>query len=120
MKWEQWLTEREQLDETYARTYSPTIDGEPFNPPTISAAETQIMHMASMVFSSFGVDPQFESIRQDVLKARQLMDDAAKALGRNADELRNVPHKYSPQGRDKETGQELGQTMAQPDRDLAA
>ena len=75
-------------------------DGPPLEPHTISAAENQIRILARNIRTTFNHDPNFVRFRDVLLKATNLMDDAAGIIGHAAMQdqdtldLRVKPHKY--------------------------
>lgn len=76
--------------------YRPEIDGPPLNPHTISGAEVQIKQLASNIRTSFGLDPQWQDHKQRIIKAMNLLDQAAGLLddGTMGGKMRNTPHQY--------------------------
>jgi hypothetical protein len=77
-------------------SYNQSIDGPPLQPHTISGAEVQIRQLASNIRTTFNLDPQWKDHQQQILKATQLLDQAADMLddGSMGGDLRNAPHKY--------------------------
>ena len=74
------------------QVYQPTIDGAPLDPRTIAGAEVQIRTLALRIRSNFVHIPnsQWSDYRNQILKATELMDQAANTIGENmSGELRN-------------------------------
>ena len=92
-KFNEWMyTLSERLN------YDQRVDGPPLHPNTISGAEVQIRYLASEIFTTFCVDPQFQQYREQIMQARSLMEQAADALGQGmAPELRSATHSYANQ-----------------------
>lgn len=78
-------------------SYNQSIDGPPLMPKSISGAEVQIRTLASNIRTTFNLDPQWKEYQQQILKATELLDQAADMLdesGKMSGDLRNAAHKY--------------------------
>jgi hypothetical protein len=75
--------------------YTPSIDGPPLEPHTISGAEVQIKQLASHIRTSFNLDDRWTQYHQQIAQAAELLNQAADLLGRvMTSSERNTPHKY--------------------------
>jgi len=80
-------------------TYSPSIDGPPLKPYTISGAEIQNKELATQIRTTFGLDPKWDDHKKQILDATKLLDQAADSIGDYMDgSLRNDPHQFQSEG----------------------
>jgi hypothetical protein len=88
-KFKEWQIENENY------SYSQHIDGPPLEPHTISGAEVQIRQLARNIRTTFNLDERWKQHHQQILKATELLDQAANAIGEAmSGEERNTPHQY--------------------------
>lgn len=88
-KFKQWRIE----NESYA--YTPSIDGPPLEPHTISGAEVQIRQLATNIRTTFNLDERWKQHHQQILQATKMLDEAANMIGNiMSGEERNTPHRF--------------------------
>ena len=88
-KFKKWRIENENYN------YTPTIDGPPLEPHTISGAEVQIRQLSTNIRTTFNLDPRWNQYRNQIIEATNLLDKAADLIGNvMSGEERNTPHRF--------------------------